>query len=392
MKGAPAPLALVLLLSSLACAPEKPPGFDAEFDSPDLTLLGFSRALGPVHFDPAQHAARSGEKRVADSAGCRSCHVEVYDNWHRSRHRVAFTNELYREAHAREPSNWCVNCHAPFLRPGGRESSIADRVQAEDGISCITCHVRNGQVIAAKTPAIQQEKPAHDYRIIEDFGSEKLCASCHQFNFPTAHSARPGQETVYSALPMQNVVREWRDSSFGGRLNCVHCHVAPNTEESHRFPGGHAITDLAGALSVEAEAFDPQTIRLTVFMIGVGHAFPTGDLFRTLRVHVATAGGQPLAELLLKKSYGPIEGRPDEATPARRLLGDTRLPPPEAGAYFAERSFLIAARPMPDHLSVALYMDYLEPSAHFLTRLPLDKTRPLIKRMRIVVRDAAAAR
>ncbi|MBX7059651.1 MAG: cytochrome c family protein [Leptospirales bacterium] len=345
-----------------------------------------------MSFDAQRHAARSGDKLLASSAGCRSCHQQVYDNWRQSRHRVAFSNPLYQEAHEREPSVWCLNCHAPFVRPGGEPQRIADRVQAEDGISCITCHVRDGRVLTAHSPQQQAQSPAHDYLIAADFGTEKLCASCHQFNFPTALSSRPGQNVVYSALPMQNVAAEWSEANPGGRLNCVHCHVSPNSPESHRFPGGHALSDLASALQVEAEAMTPDTIKLNVLMLGVGHSFPTGDLFRTLRIELRDARGLPFSELLLKKTYTHSAGPLGPETPARRLVSDTRLPPPQLGAYYAERSFLVAVRPVPDFITVELSMDYLEPSAHILTRLPLSDTRPLIKTLRLPVVNAAAAR
>jgi nitrate/TMAO reductase-like tetraheme cytochrome c subunit len=365
--------------------------------------LGFSRGLEPIPFDPAIHAARSGEERVADSAGCRSCHAQTYDNWAASRHRVSFTNEIYQESHSREPSAWCTNCHAPFIKPGGDPHRATDRVFAADGISCITCHVRDGRVITSRAPAVKGARPAHDYLVAPEFGDERLCQNCHQFNFLTIASSDPRARPVYSNLPMQNTVQEWRESGFYGKVTCAGCHVMAGTPDSHRFPGGHAIEDLAANLFVSAEYVDASALRLTVSMLGVGHAFPTGDLFRTLRVQIAAADGTPLHELALKKTYAYPDAaarRNEPESPARRLVADTTLPPPPRGFYFTERSFLIPVRSLTERLKIALYMDYLEPDNHALTRLPLHVTRPLIKRVEIPVegysegraeRDAGAA-
>src|SRR6185369_16156590 len=92
--------------------------------------------------------SKTGEL-LGDSSSCKSCHETVYKNWHVSRHRVAFTNPIYQESHARESSVWCVNCHSPMMRLGGNPQVLADRIQSEDGISCITCHVRNGKILTA---------------------------------------------------------------------------------------------------------------------------------------------------------------------------------------------------------------------------------------------------
>lgn len=379
---------LACAMLGVGCDRPAPAGSYPQYHAVGLAALGFSRGLDPIPFDPARHAARSGSERIADSAGCRSCHEQVYDNWAQSRHRVSFTNEIYKESHSREPSAWCVNCHAPFMKPGGDPNRLADRVQAEDGISCITCHVRDGLMLTARPPTLQGAAPAHDYRVATEFGDERLCANCHQFNFPTIATAAAGMRPVYSDLPMQNTVEEWRESGFYGKVSCVGCHVAAGSEDSHRFPGGHALPDLAENLFVSADYIDANNLRLTVSMLGVGHAFPTGDLFRALRVQIATADGAPLQEIVLKKTYefpSPEARRSQPHAPARRLVADTTLPPPQRGFYFTERSFVIPTSKLTDRLQVALYMDYLEPSNHVVTHLPLAVTRPLIKRMQVSV-------
>jgi hypothetical protein len=79
---------------------------------------------------------------------CESCHADIATEWQTSRHRVAFTNEAFQASLAREldPSKaFCRGCHAPEA-----PATLATEDSRHGfGVSCITCHVPLGPVLAA---------------------------------------------------------------------------------------------------------------------------------------------------------------------------------------------------------------------------------------------------
>ena len=130
---------LICCLSMAAAACHKEPVADALF----------SKGLFPVVFAPADFALhpKSG-MRMQSSKDCAPCHETAYRNWNLSRHKVALTNELYRESHEREPSPWCVNCHAPLRLSGNEKNPYREK----EGVSCLVCPVRAGKVLVRQAP------------------------------------------------------------------------------------------------------------------------------------------------------------------------------------------------------------------------------------------------
>jgi hypothetical protein len=335
----------------------------------------FTKGLFPVVFAEADFALHpKNGKRMQSSKDCAPCHETAYRNWNLSRHRVALTNELYRESHEREPSPWCVNCHAP-LRLTGAESKP---FHEEEGVSCLVCHVRSGKILAKNLP---KKATAHEYNIDHRLGDERFCEGCHEFNFPTAATAmREGHALHYTDQPMQNTVSEYRSSAFYGNVSCGGCHLFAYTEASHRFPGGHAIERLRQDLRVEVSRTSPGSITLRILALGIGHSFPTGDLFRTLRVRVIDPGGKIAEELELRHYFEPIAGAARSSTlPLKRRVREETLPPPQLD-YVSMREYALAWPAASREVITELYIDYLNQMNTMTTRLSPRITRPLIKR------------
>ncbi len=348
-------------------------------------VLGFSQAIHPVSFDQQRDSARDRAGRLLiDAVSCKQCHKQIYDNWAKSRHRVAFTNRLYQESHERENLDWCVNCHAPLLKPGGRANNPADRVLTEEGISCNVCHVRAGRIITGRSPQLANNAALyHEYTIAPEMKTEEACANCHQFNFPNNSSSQAGGPVVYSTLPMQNTVNEWRGSFFAGRLNCNSCHLMPGSKDSHSFPGGHDPQLLSESLRIEAEFLAPGQLSVTVLATGIGHAFPTGDLFRALRLRiVAIAPGprRPLGEQIFLRDFRPRPTAPEDAP--KYLALDTTIPAP-IGDHLSVRRTEFSVPVNLREIEFELYLDYLNSVNHLLTAIPLKERMPLVKRGRI---------
>jgi hypothetical protein len=195
----------------------------------------------------------------------------------------------------------CVNCHAPLkqqvaeVRRWMPRGSFDERRGAavgldltrltlpHEGVGCAVCHVRNGGVLGGEAAGGKFHPTASGVEQAPPLSDPAFCAGCHQFQF---HEMRQGQ-MVITDTPIQNTYEEWRSfRASGGEGTCQSCHMPGG---SHAFPGARDLNLLRASLEVElargAEGFE-----LILRSRGVGHSFPTGDLFRHLTVEVAEAG------------------------------------------------------------------------------------------------------
>ena len=352
----------------------------------------FSKGVYPVVFkaeDFPPHP-KTG-KAMQSSEDCAGCHATVYRNWQKSRHRVALTNELYKESHAREPSPWCVNCHAPLRLLGSEKTPY----RGEEGISCLACHARGGEILTGALPVPAKPalkgKLAHSYRIDAQFKDERLCENCHEFNFPTAASAMSeGKDFHYTDQPMQSTVSEYRASAFYGKVTCQGCHLFRDTADSHTFPGGHALERLKKDLRVEAVRESEGSLTLRIYAQGIGHAFPTGDLFRTLRVLLYDKTVNEQQEVELRHFFeNPPAAQSSQQAPLKLRVADETLPPPKTD-YLSVREYVLAWPAHSRRVTTELYIDYLSEQNTRTTHLPAKLTRPLIKKQDFPLKSTPA--
>jgi hypothetical protein len=228
---------------------------------------------------------------------CGSCHSEVYKAWSQSRHRQSLDNAVFLDGFAAEPHARCINCHAPLeaqakaaLRQRAaliRErnlSSVPAASLAHEGITCVTCHVRDGTVMTANP---QARSDAHALRHEPRLGEPSFCAGCHEF---LGHEVVNGK-SVLTDEKLQTTWTEWRAwRDRGGQGTCQECHMPG---KSHVFRGAYDLDFLRGALSLRVEKTRGQLVAVLESR-GVGHSFPTGDVFRHLTVW---ADDQPVARL-----------------------------------------------------------------------------------------------
>lgn len=223
----------------------------------------------------------------ASAETCESCHSEVYKAWSQSRHRRSLDNAVFLDGFAAEPHARCIYCHAPLeaqakaaLRQRAslaRErslSSVPAASLAHEGITCVTCHVRDGAVMTANPEA---RSDAHALRHEPRLGDPSFCASCHEF---LGHEVVNGK-SVLTGEKMQTTWTEWstwRDR--GGKSTCQECHMPG---KSHAFRGAYDLDFLRGALSLRLERARGQLVAVLESR-GVGHSFPTGDVFRHLKL------------------------------------------------------------------------------------------------------------
>lgn len=203
-----------------------------------------------------------------------SCHTEEAAEWHRSEHRTSFSDPVFQRALALEPSPFCVGCHAP-------EGSGSEPARAELGVACVTCHLA-GEVVLAAPKATERPAP-HAIERRAEFAAQGACAGCHEFSFGD-DARRP------APLPMQRTITEHARSPLAS-TTCAECHM-PHVPGASGPRRGHAFADtrdpawLRRSLRATAARLGATGARVTLSLSRVGHAFPTGDLFRRLALRV----------------------------------------------------------------------------------------------------------
>lgn len=282
-------------------------------------------------------------------ADCATCHAEIAAEWASSAHALTWTNPVFLAEYSRSRDGFCRDCHAPLVpAPSWAEvsppvragkaplplvSPVRDRAVytlAARGIDCAVCHVRQGRVLGVTGHGA----PDHASRREAKLAAGAFCGGCHQFRFP---AAEPGRTLLYHPEEaLQKTVAEWRASRFAGR-SCQGCHMpavrGPDNKahKSHAFAAFRDPALLAAAVKVKlaARRLRGQIIVTATLAAGeIGHAFPTGDMFR--RAVFTVRAGRASAHDELRRYFAATltgDGR-------RHLLGeveDTRVPAPGAG-------------------------------------------------------------
>ncbi|MBS2015410.1 MAG: hypothetical protein JST00_21155 [Deltaproteobacteria bacterium] len=259
-----------------ALSPRPRSALAATLTSAALAACGTSRGIAPSAEPSTTHAsiAMPGpgpiprERDVARlDAECRRCHAQIADDWATSMHARSSTDPVYQRSFAREPSSFCHDCHAP------------EKTSAEHGIGCVTCHDPRGTGVVLAVAALAPTPAPH--AIVRDarFGGDDACAGCHQFAFPDAEARG------HDGALIQRTIDEHRASRFADR-SCASCHMPKRAVggRAHAFTATSDEATLRRALVVRAVTRDAGRIVLDLEPGEVGHAFPTGDLFRRLLV------------------------------------------------------------------------------------------------------------
>ncbi|MCA9681805.1 MAG: hypothetical protein KC457_06390 [Myxococcales bacterium] len=243
-------------------------------------------------------------------SACGECHGEIVEQWRGSLHARAWSDEVFRAEYDRAPAASCRDCHNPPTRaPEG------------EGIDCATCHLREGRILALHDGP--EASAAHPITLEPALAGPESCARCHQFTFTDDGVHDPSEA-------LQNTVAEWRASEAAteGR-DCRSCHMP---EGDHSLLGLDDPALLAGAVELELAARRAaEAIEVEVRLRGarIGHAFPTGDLFRQGRLIVTSEDGSE-ASLSLQRHLARTADADGEDLHVR-TVDDTRVPAPGTG-------------------------------------------------------------
>jgi hypothetical protein len=332
----------LLLVSALSACRERAP--EVSRPAPAIEMPG----PGPV--------ARAIDATAQDAA-CAGCHADAARDHAGSLHRRAFTDGAFQAAYRAEPLPFCRDCHAPE-----RDATL--------GVSCVTCHaprgVTDGAVLAAPRPRDvdghasrrsagsaprTRARETAPHAIVRDarFGTAWACAGCHEFAFPAEAQRTDGAK-------MQRTVTEHARSPFAA-TPCSTCHMpaVPETRaRSHRFAASRDLTTLRGAVRVQA-ASTADGVDVTLVAGLVGHAFPTGDLFRRLRVSAVALGDGDAVLAEAEASLGRhlrFTPNPSGGAPLQTELWDDRVMPD------APRTVHLSLRPAPEVRVIRWRVEY----------------------------------
>ncbi|MGH1340344.1 MAG: hypothetical protein ACRBN8_02240 [Nannocystales bacterium] len=241
----------------------------------------------------------------AQDATCVRCHAPEAVQWSLSSHRTAFTGSEFQAAFAVEPTAFCRDCHAPSDTPAV-------------GVGCLSCHEGpDAAVLAGPSPRSDAPAP-HPVLRTPAFATTDACARCHEFAFPDG-ALRDG------VALMQSTVTEHAQSPFGNR-SCGDCHMPKvGDRRDHTFAASRDPDVLRQALRWAVRRVDAGTVEVSLWAGEVGHAFPTGDLFRRLEVS-ANVVGRPktLVQRYLARHFGPA--RQSSGVVLRGEVRDDRVP------------------------------------------------------------------
>ncbi len=291
---------------------------------------------------------------------CGRCHGEIYREWRQSVHAQAWSDLQFQAELGKQPGvQWlCVNCHTPLRnqldslvvsleandveRPVRRANPDFEPALQSEGITCASCHVRDGAVEGPFGDA----KAPHAVRYNPAFRNAEFCLGCHQ-----AVQAYPGKNFVCTFQTGD----EWREGRHAREDRiCQDCHM-PAIDRALvlggpvRRTGRHswigsglrkggetapALWDSLAALlppGIELRADRAPSARegataawgVRAVNANAGHRLPTGDPERSVVIHLEaiTSAGDTIA-----RAEHAIEQR-YQWSPVVKKLSDNRLAP-----------------------------------------------------------------
>ncbi len=278
-------------------------------------------------------AGARAEKPKNPNASCVGCHPQIASEWATSLHQHAWKDPVFQKAYEVEPMAFCRGCHAPESDAKYEPTKLAQDI----GVGCVTCHVQGGHVVG---PRPAPKSALHPVLADAKMAIPGACASCHQFDFPaSAHQVSPEA--------MQDTLREHAASTMKDKP-CQSCHMPmvdgpDGKHRSHRFSVLADPAMLRKALTVAAERPSADQAKLVLSAGEVGHAFPTGDMFRRLEVRAEAidARGTVVSKaepVQLARTFIDVPRDPagHELTFTRVEASDTRVPAPGQGSRIVE--------------------------------------------------------
>lgn len=306
------------------------------------------------------------ESLFESSTVCGECHEDIYRNWQKSLHAIAYKNPIFQTAYRRVYTSTkgaaktiCLKCHAPTTLITGDWD--AELPITREGITCDFCHTvaevdmekKPGSRFTVKPGSLKRasikgaSSPYHDTAYSKDFSSSELCAACHDYKNP-------------AGVHIQSAYKDWLGSSFAKEgKQCQHCHmprIPGNTTNLKEMPPrpslkaegipdhslAHNLNTMKGAVQIKTISLDRADDMLTLVMeiknARAGHTIPAGTVARRLVLEVRTvdAAGNSIEtkKRVYRKAVSDAGGKEiefdgDAYMYAKKVLSDNRLKPDE---------------------------------------------------------------
>ncbi|MBN2801235.1 MAG: hypothetical protein JXX28_18995 [Deltaproteobacteria bacterium] len=324
--------------------PPVAPPQEAQAPPPELEVLFPTSPPWEVGALPDGLASHSDQ-------GCAACHQAAHRGWAASAHAGA--SPAFREAAKQAGTPACLACHLPLIeqhphlvaydegdihRPILSPNPAWDGGLQAEGVTCAACHLRDGKVVTSHPI----EGAPHPTVWSQELGRSSACAVCHQLTWPGAQQ------------PFYDTYGEWERSAYAtAGVTCQSCHMSDGVDPS---PVDHAMSvDPARAVTLLLRPATPGLVRggapLEVDLIlqntGAGHAFPTGNPWKGVRLEVRLVGppDRKGVEAVSEEALIVDLSREVEEAPPWHLSGDTRL---QAGEERAWHTALSLAAKAPD--------------------------------------------
>jgi Cytochrome c554 and c-prime len=316
---------LVMLCCGAAAWSETPP--PAATAAVEPVVVERPKATGPA---PAVSEAKPPKPQMFEPGAfddpkvCSTCHSQIYEEWSKSMHAYAWTDQWYQPdfllAHQQTNGGTdllCGACHAPIAARTGQlppaDGSKFDET-ARRGISCDFCHTVTGfsqmyNMGHISEPGKVKYGPRGDgkslYHEVKNSGIHNkadFCGSCHMVIHPVT-----GTHII-------DTWEDWKTNEYGKQgITCQNCHMTPTPgfQKSpgrsawmgkerdniafHSFIGGSSyqqdhmgnkkqaelsreVLRAAARLQVADKVASDGTLELTVDVhnVGAGHKIPTG--------------------------------------------------------------------------------------------------------------------
>ena len=229
----------------------------------------------------------SGPKAAAEahtftsSQQCRECHAEIWDQWERSSHAIAWTDPAVRKLSNDIANQDCIDCHAPrpvFVTGIGNRVLPREERRVE-GVDCIACHQLPAAAGGGMAGTFDDQGPPCRPTVNRDLNRPEFCAGCHN---------------------QHKTVDQWKESDWPARgEDCLSCHMPfrggdPNQGRDHRFLGGYHMPMVQEAVELRGR-FEDGAYKVELENVRAGHSFPTDERSRAADLFWRVAGAEGAA-------------------------------------------------------------------------------------------------
>ena len=278
-------LALAAVVSGAVVLLSSDPVHEGPRAGPDIPP-GAHAGDGDGDGDPTDVTDRAP---FVSASECRGCHEDVYAEWERSYHAMAWTDPMVQALSNGFRMTECIDCHAPQpIHITGVDRRVAPRQHARgDGVDCISCHLLEDGVSVAASRTVDTSGVDGACRplLSEAMSTSTVCAGCHNQHETVDELLASGVEAECQTCHMAGVERT--PGPGGG--------AGVRTGRSHVFPGAHSEEMHRKALTLDVQVADGHVVA-TITNVGAAHKAPTDARHRSYNVWVDAwdARGNPI--------------------------------------------------------------------------------------------------